>query len=441
MNIFIFCGPLAFGKGGMEKVAANLANFLALRNGFKITLGYFKRDAESAPAYYVCDKVTLSPWHLQAKKGRQKFIKRICESKPDLFIYFGASVQVLKVLSLIDGSEIPVIIHEGSNPERVITTNWADVRNISRYEAAWERELVLSQASVIRFTMSEYADSVSLGLRDKVNAFPNAFDQVEERANVAINKNIINIGGLKANKNIIPLLEALRLLFKEFPDWHLHIFSAVNNNPEGLKFLESVKKKVDFCGMRENVVIHGEVDDLGSYYLNSSIHVITSLSEGLSNAVAESMCHGVPTVGVKGVPGVDGVVVDNVNGFLVEPNSLVEGLYESLKRLIKDSNLRDAMGRNAFEKAKIFDPDKVYECWLDIIEKAVSLKSSVDVETVKQSRYMLRELYCQNVKDYDFDEKGYSFYAKKLEFLKGKVDERTLLEKESHAIKNRWVSF
>ncbi|PKH57902.1 hypothetical protein CXF94_23970 [Halomonas sp. Choline-3u-9] len=436
MNIFIFCGPLAFGMGGMEKVAVNLANYLSIQH--RVTLGFFSREGQIKPAYEVDLKVVLAPWDFKSDGSRPTYSKRIIESQPDIFIYFGASSQALQVISLLWKCSTPIIMHEGSNPERVITTSWSAPRKITRYEAAWERELLYEQAAAIRFTMPEYLKSLPLELRSKARAFPNAFSIPDNWESDKVNKRIINIGGLKPNKNIKPLLSACRELFGVFPDWELHVFSATNKTPAGEVYVREVEQKIAEYGLDANVFVRGEVDDIDKEYRRSDVHVITSFSEGLSNAVAESMTYGLPTIGIKGVPGVDGLVRHGANGYLADKENLENDLFVYLKALILDDKLRKKLALQARQDSIMFDPEKINKEWESLIHYAVEKNIGENSSEMEKHYDRLRDnLYKKVVKDFGM-EAGDDDVSHELSRAQ-QLNESFLTVQESRLERERWM--
>lgn len=434
MNIFIFCGPLAFGKGGMEKVAASLAGFLAKKH--YVTVGFFSRENQTTPSYHIDSKVILAPWNFKEEGVRNSYIRRIMESRPDVFIYFGASAQIIQIVSLLYNTGIPVIIHEGSNPERVITTNWAEVKKIDRYNASWQRELVYSQAAAIRFTMPEYLESLpSAVFKNKAFAFPNAFETQHEKKKTN-NRRIINIGGLKPNKNIKPLLEAFAKLVKDFPEWKLDVFSATNKNQAGDHYVSELEKMVRELSLSKNVSFKGEVDDIDAEFSNSDIHVITSLSEGLSNAVAEAMVNGVPTIGIKNVPGVSGLIENNVNGILVDRENIVDSLTEALFLLISNDSFRNDLSEKAKISSNIFEPKRIYREWEKIINFAVFEKNKHTDEIWSHYSNVLKCYYSNEVSGFNNQINGKAY----INALDEIIFDPEFKKIEFEAEKNRWVN-
>jgi len=399
MSKFIFCGPAAFGKGGMEKVAIQLANYWSDKKE-EIHFGYFSRENQTTPAYDINADIKLEPWD-RVKDSHAEYKKTIINTKPDVFLLFGASSQIIEVVSLLSNTDIPLIIHEGSNPDRIINENWARPRKLSYIEAAWEREVILFQADRIRLTMPAYLNSLSTALRSKARAFPNAFDISEPKLDTKRKKRIINIGGLKPNKNIFPLLQAFKELKFDYPEWELAIFSAEYVTSKGVEFADKVRAFIVSNGLENNVKLYGETDNIDIEYEVSSIHVITSLSEGLSSSVAEAMCHGLPSIGIKGVPGVDGLIKDGRNGILIENKDLISSLIESLKLLINSEHIRTKLGANALKDAEKFNSNKIYMNWDEIVQEAIEEKNNkvISSETEKHYKRVVESLYISVLND------------------------------------------
>jgi glycosyltransferase involved in cell wall biosynthesis len=71
-------------------------------------------------------------------------------------------------------------------------------------------------------------------------------------------------------------------------------------------------------GLDAQVAFHPPVSDVGLLLRDADFHVSTSLSEGMSNALLESMSWGVPAV-VSRVSGVDDIVAHGRSGLVFEP--------------------------------------------------------------------------------------------------------------------------
>ena len=110
-------------------------------------------------------------------------------------------------------------------------------------------------------------------------------------------------------------------------------------------------------GLDGRVAIRPPVSDVGPLLLDADFHVSTSLSEGMSNALLESMSWGVPAI-VSRVSGVQDIVADRVSGFTFEPGddagylaaltaaaALTPGQWQAMSEAAADTmRLRFAIG-------------------------------------------------------------------------------------------------
>ncbi len=95
-------------------------------------------------------------------------------------------------------------------------------------------------------------------------------------------------------------------------------------------------------GVADYLVLAGYQEDMARFYSTMDVSVLTSLTEGLSIALLESMSHGLPVV-VTRVGGNPEVVLDGETGFLVPPKDTT-AFAEKVIRLLQDPDLRARMG-------------------------------------------------------------------------------------------------
>jgi glycosyltransferase involved in cell wall biosynthesis len=105
---------------------------------------------------------------------------------------------------------------------------------------------------------------------------------------------------------------------------------------------ETLAAELAARGIGEYVVGTGYRRDVEACYAAMDISVLTSLSEGLSITLLESMRHALPTV-VTRVGGNPELVVDGVTGFLV-PVDDPAAFVDRVVALARDGRLRREMG-------------------------------------------------------------------------------------------------
>jgi glycosyltransferase involved in cell wall biosynthesis len=105
----------------------------------------------------------------------------------------------------------------------------------------------------------------------------------------------------------------------------------------------ALRQKARDMGIEAQVVFAGFRSDIGRLYRLMDASVLTSLSEGLSMTLLESMARALPVV-VTRVGGNPEVVVEGETGFLVPPKDPA-AFAERVVLLLQDPDLRRRMGR------------------------------------------------------------------------------------------------
>jgi glycosyltransferase involved in cell wall biosynthesis len=108
---------------------------------------------------------------------------------------------------------------------------------------------------------------------------------------------------------------------------------------------EALRRMARDRGVEQRVVFAGFRSDIHRCYDAMDVSVLTSLSEGLSLTLLESMAHGLPVVATN-VGGNPEAVADGETGFLVPPRD-AESFSEAVTRLLMEPGLRERMGREA----------------------------------------------------------------------------------------------
>ena len=110
-------------------------------------------------------------------------------------------------------------------------------------------------------------------------------------------------------------------------------------------YLASLERLASLLGIGDRVVFAGLRRDVPSLLAPSTVAVMPSLNEALSNALLEAMAAGVPTVATR-VGGTPEAVTDGENGLLVPPDD-VHALAGAVSRLLERPEAAAAMGRAA----------------------------------------------------------------------------------------------
>lgn len=156
---------------------------------------------------------------------------------------------------------------------------------------------------------------------------------------------IVSVGNLNWKKGYEYGLAAIRDLL----DRGLEVsFTIVGEGQERQRILYTIfdlelSKDAELLG-------HKSQDEIREILGDGDIFLLSSLSEGISNAALEAMACALPVV-TTDCGGMREAVRDGLEGFVV-PVRDTEAIAAALKRLIEDARLRQEMGQQAREKIK-----------------------------------------------------------------------------------------
>lgn len=153
---------------------------------------------------------------------------------------------------------------------------------------------------------------------------------------------LIFVGWLHRKKGVTYLLKAMRQLIDRSESCRLMICGSgeLSANLEQECHDLGLDPHVDFRGWVLN-------EDLLAAFHDSDIFVLSSLGEGLPNAMLQAMASGLPVV-VTAVDSVPAVIRSEENGLLVEPAD-PSALAGAIARLLHDPGLRSSLAAAARE--------------------------------------------------------------------------------------------
>jgi colanic acid/amylovoran biosynthesis glycosyltransferase len=148
---------------------------------------------------------------------------------------------------------------------------------------------------------------------------------------------MVTTGSLIWRKGYEPLLMALRKLLDNGIDASLHIIGTGEDQQRILYTVEDL-------GLEDNVILEGRLspDQVVRWLQKADVFVLSSLSEGISNAVLEGMSCGLPIV-TTDCGGMREAVEDGIEGFVI-PIWDEDAMAKALERLAVDKDLRIRMG-------------------------------------------------------------------------------------------------
>lgn len=167
----------------------------------------------------------------------------------------------------------------------------------------------------------------------------------------------------RAIKGVSYFIEALPRIADAVPAARFVVFGRGRNEP-------ALRARAAELGVAERLRFAGFRHDIERFYPALDLSVLTSLSEGLSIALLESMKHGVPVVATR-VGGNPEVVEDGATGFLVPPRD--PGAFaDRVIAVLGDPELRARLGAAARRRvAERFDVRQAARRYLEVYDQAL----------------------------------------------------------------------
>lgn len=370
-----YCIVGTFNSGGMERVLANKANYLA-RQEHELTI--ITTDQKGRKPYFELDsrieQIDLGINYTTDidKRVLQKLIAYFFKQKKHKQ-RLSACLQLLKadiVISMFDhDASFLYKIKDGSRKVLEI--------HFSRYKRLqYERKGILGLIDQFRSTQDlsiarQYDRFVVLTEEDKlywgglknIKVIPNAnsFDPFET-ADLSIRR-VIAVGRYDYQKRFDDLIKAWQMVHQQHADWVLSIYGNGPLKPE-------LKKLVIDLGLEKVVQLQLPVKNIEKEYRHSSILAMTSRYEGLPMALLEGQVCGLPLVSYACKCGPKDIIEDGKNGFLIEEGD-IKSLADKLILLIEQPHLRIQMGLESELRSENFTGDRIMKKWLDLFSSLI----------------------------------------------------------------------
>lgn len=205
-------------------------------------------------------------------------------------------------------------------------------------------------------------DRQSRGCPSNMYVIPNPLSFVTDVPASCEGDIALAVGRHTEQKDFNAMVDIWAELVKDYPEWKLQIVGGGH--------LKSIlAEKVNKLGLGGQVLLEDETSDPRPYYANASVFLMTSNFEGMPMTLLEAQSYGLPIVSYACPCGPRDIVVEGT-GFLVAPGDK-EGFVEKLSLLLKDVEMRKAMGHKAYEASKRFTVQSVMQQWEDLFRQLI----------------------------------------------------------------------
>lgn len=365
-----FLIPLATG-GGAEKVVQHILRHLD-RKKFAPSLVLFENKETASHGFPPDVKITVLK-NESRRYGLQyliflKLARLLKKDKPDVLISFMwypnavalAAITVARLkLKVIVSERIATVIYEGK------LMNFLRSAVIRTFYPRADMVVLPSQVMAddihLRYGIPEKKTRVIYNPLDIDSIRLKAMESLDHPWHENGESIIVAIGRLGIQKGFSFLIRAAACLAGERIGFKLIIFGEGHGKEALLRLVRdlSLEDTVSFPGYQENPY---------KYLVRSTVFVLSSLYEGLPNALLEALALGVPSIATRCQTGPEEIITDGVNGLLVPPAD-EKALAEAIKRVLSDPELRRKLADGGRKRAEDFSVKKIIKEYETLIEE------------------------------------------------------------------------
>ena len=350
MKITFFISSLT--GGGAERVTSNLANYL-VENNYDVTIITMSDVQDTYKKNKNIKRVYLINKNERKNKVkdfilRYKRLKKYVKNNQDVDCYIVMLPETIFMLSslkkYISGK---LIISERVNPKSYKFLK----KIIMRYSAKKCDGLVVQTGEIGKWYKN----------KNKI-VIPNAINKnIIMKKSADSEKKIVAVGRLEKQKNYPMLIKAFNIFSKKYPDYILEIYGVGNEE-------KKLKQMVNEYKLQDKIIFKGYVNNISEHIYNSSIFVITSNFEGISNSLIEAMCIGLPCISTDcDGGGARELIKNNENGILIPKNDVLK-LVQSMEKIIENPDFAKFISNNAKMLNNTLSYEKIYSKWLNYIK-------------------------------------------------------------------------
>lgn len=340
--------------GGSERVMSLLANTFDKR-GYEVEIICINKHLVFYPI-----KDDVKVWFAEDEVKSTSILKKMMwlrkhvkKEKPDVVIAFMLEVFCVTLASLI-GINIPVI-----SSERIDPHFFGKAKGFLRWVLLRRTAHLVVQTERIKEFYSPKLQARTTIIKNPVT------EKVFELKPVAKENRMIAVGRLAYQKNYPMMFRAFAHVHQDFPDFKLFVYG---DGPQKDEICDEIRQ----LGMGDYIILAGKSDHIIDEMNRSRLFVMSSDYEGMSNALLEAICVGLPVLSTD-VSGAKDLIENGKNGYVV-PVGDEAAFTVALKQMLSSADMMETMGQNSKSKAPEFKEEKIVEQWEYVINDVVKAK-------------------------------------------------------------------
>lgn len=394
-EVALFVTALHSVSGGAERVLADVANGLAAR-GYPVTVVTLQdhngpsfyplrfgvrrvdgrrrhKEGRGGPSWNALNErtktnrvVAATTWLVRYAPRIRSLRRMIRLVRPTVAIAFlPSSYPYVTIAAMGTRTKTIASLHNvpdrdlGGDPQRW-DQNPVDI---------WFRRRTLRWTALNTVLLGSFVDQLEESIRDATVVIPNPIEPYDgppaDLSTQPQDNVILAVGRLSHAKDHATLVESWARIADRHPTWRVDI---TGDGPLFDELTEQIRR----LGV-PRIKLTGARQDIQQAYLGAKLLAMPSVHEGFGLVTAEAMVVGLPVIGFADCEGTNEIIVDGVNGRLVEVmDDRAESFARVLEELILDEPQRVSLGTAAPKTTERFAPSQVIDLWEQAIDRAIT---------------------------------------------------------------------
>lgn len=346
----IVVATAGLGGGGAERVALLLANYL-------VNKGHAVRviSVDNRMGYFVDPKIDCIIMKSTSKNPYIKNIKKMFEFRK-LVKEFSADVLVSFVINEA------LLTCNDKKLYKVFTLRNDPYRNLSSRLFVEIRNFVFKKANKVVFQTEDAKKYFEKSIQDKgvviFNPITDGLPYWKEEAYSG--KRIITACRLEPQKNLKMMIDGFDVFRKNYPEYTLEIYGEGSQKEEIENYIKDNAIK--------NVTLMGYTKSIHEIMATSSMFVMSSDYEGISNSMLEALAIGIPTICTDcPIGGAKTFIESYANGILVPVNDRM-ALNKALLEIARDKEFAVNLSQKSVLIREELSQDRILDKWCSLFE-------------------------------------------------------------------------
>jgi glycosyltransferase involved in cell wall biosynthesis len=356
----LYITPKINNEGGVARVLSVKANYLVENFGYEVHI--LTQNEGNKPLFFSFNeqivqhdmilKGNLISFFLQYVKALKKAITTI---HPDVIIISDNGLKAYSIPFILK-TKTPIIF-ECHGSKYIEEKAQANSFFVTKFKFAFK------EFSAKRFTKFVALSKESLKEWNVKNGvvISNPLWFKASRSADLKSKKVIAVGRHSYEKGLGRMLQIWQKVIVNHPDWSLEIYGKSNQN-------QDLQKMANALNIGIAVSFFEPIKNINDKYLDASIMVMTSRTEGFGMVLIEAMALGLPCIAYDCPCGPRAIIHNNENGFLIEDGN-IDSFLQKIELLIEDENLRLQIGKNAQESVEKYNLDSIMQQWKTLFEE------------------------------------------------------------------------